>query len=213
MLRSSTELARYDVEATDGAIGNVRDFYFDDRTWHIRHMVIDLSGFLNNDLLISPQDIATLKFPEEVIVLDLDKAEVASRPEAGSAPPVSRQRQDSSGQPQASHDPHLRSANTMAAYRVATTDGELGHVHGLMIETTTWTIRYLIVDTGELLTAKMVLLAPQAISRIDWQRALVTVDVPSDTVRNCPQYDGNAELNREYEAFLHDYYGWPPYWN
>lgn len=214
MLRSSTELARYDVEAEDCVIGRVRDFYFDDRTWRVRHIVVDTDGLLkHHHVLIGPQDIAGLRFPEEVVILNLDKTAAMGGPDAATALPGSRQRQDAVGQPVGDQDPHLRSLSAISSYRVAATDGELGHVHGLMIETTTWTIRYLIVDTGGLLTAKLVLLAPQAVRQMDWRDAVIRIDVTSDTVNNCPQYDGDAELTREYEAFLHDYYGWPLYWN
>jgi len=36
--------------------------------------------------------------------------------------------------------------------------------------------------------------------------------VMSDAIRHSPAYDETAELSRDYEAFLHDYYGRPPYW-
>ena len=40
MLRSMLELKNYTIGATDGEIGHVSDFYFDDRSWVIRYLVI-----------------------------------------------------------------------------------------------------------------------------------------------------------------------------
>ena len=36
MLRSIKDLEGYAVGATDGTIGHVEDFYFDDRAWVVR---------------------------------------------------------------------------------------------------------------------------------------------------------------------------------
>ena len=34
------------LRATDGEIGHVRDFYFDDKTWTVRYLVADTGGWL-----------------------------------------------------------------------------------------------------------------------------------------------------------------------
>jgi uncharacterized protein YrrD len=41
-LRSSAEVTGYDIEASDGSIGHVQDFIFDDETWTIRYLVVDV---------------------------------------------------------------------------------------------------------------------------------------------------------------------------
>ena len=41
--------------ATDGAIGHVKDFYFDDEAWVIRYLVVDTGSWLSSrKVLISP---------------------------------------------------------------------------------------------------------------------------------------------------------------
>ena len=55
MLRSIRELKGYGIEAKDGRIGTVGDFYFDDREWAIRYLIVDLGGWLpGREVLISP---------------------------------------------------------------------------------------------------------------------------------------------------------------
>lgn len=144
-------------------------------------------------------------------MLDLSKRDVELSPGLQSSPPVSQQvgRGPSAVE---TADPHLRSSNEVGAYKVTASDGEMGQVHGLIVETSTWTIRYLIVDTGEWLMGKFVLLGPHVIHSIDWSNQTIQANVTSHAIRNCPVYDETAELTRDYEAFLHDYYGWPPYW-
>lgn len=190
----------------------VRDLLFDDQSWKIRFLVIETGGFLcHHKVLVDPRNVRDLKFPEEALVLGLSKHDVELSPELQSSPPVSQQ---AGQEPSACDavDPHLRSSNEVCAYEIAASDAEMGKIHGLVIETSTWTVRYLIVDTGEWLMGKLVLLGPHLIHSIDWSNHKMKVNVTSDAIRHCPAYDEKAELSRDYEAFLHDYYGWPPYW-
>lgn len=207
MLRTSSELVRYDIEATDGRIGSLQDLLFDDQTWKIRSIVVNTGGFLiHHEVLIDPTSVSAIKSPEETLVLSISKHEVESAPELETSPPVSRQ---VAGEP---HDAHLRSTNETCSYTVSAVDAEMGKVHGFVIETSTWTIRYLVVDTGEWLMGKLVLLGADAIDAIDWPGRTMRANVTADAIRHSPVYDERSELNRDYEAFLHDYYGWPHYW-
>src|SRR5256885_13988048 len=55
MLRSIEELHGYTIHATDGDIGTVHAFFFDDKTWAIRYLVVDTGAWLpDRRVLISP---------------------------------------------------------------------------------------------------------------------------------------------------------------
>lgn len=55
MLRSMNDLENYTIRATDGTIGHVTDFYFDDERWVIRYLVVDTGSWLaSRKVLISP---------------------------------------------------------------------------------------------------------------------------------------------------------------
>ena len=214
MLRCSTELIRYDVAAAEGKIGEVCDFYFDDRDWGVRFIVVDTDGlFGDNRILIRPQDVRELRFPEEAIVLDMARSKVeeasgpAMFPAAAEGATVS---DDSLALTEGGQV--LRGVAQLSSFEVTGEDAKIGCVHGLLIETTTWSIRYLIVDTGNWLPGKLILLSPHSVERIDWDDRTVAAGVTMEGVKNCPPYDIDSEISREYEAFLHDYYGWKKYW-
>ena len=214
MLRCSTELIRYDVEGTDGEIGKVRDFYFDDTTWVIRFIVIDTDGvFANNRILVQTQNVRDLKFPEESIILDLAQSSVEEGSGRALFPAAATQttKAVTSAGPKEGGQV-LRSVAQIGSFEVCSKDRKIGYVHGLLIETTTWSIRYLIVDTGHWLPGKLVLLSPLSVEKIDWDDRIVTTSVNEEGVKNCPPYDIDSEISREYEAFLHDHYGWKKYW-
>jgi len=55
MEHNINNLLLYTMDATDGLIGDVKEFYFDDETWHIRYLVIKTGGWLSGrEVLISP---------------------------------------------------------------------------------------------------------------------------------------------------------------
>jgi hypothetical protein len=213
MLRTSNELLRYDVQATDGKIGAIKDLLFDDRSWRIQSIVVDTGGFLSHhNVLIDPVRVRDLGFPDESLVLDETKSQVKASPGLETAPPVSQQLRAHDRPPGQQLGRHLRSSNEVCEYTMVAKDTKMGKVHGLFVETSTWTVRYLIVDTGEWLMGKLILLSPQAVEQIDWLSQSVKANVTSEFIRHSPAYDETAELSRDYEAFLHDYYGWPLYW-
>lgn len=56
MLHSMKQLYGYKLGALDGAVGHVKDFYFDDRTWTVRYAVADTGSWIRGRLvLLSPR--------------------------------------------------------------------------------------------------------------------------------------------------------------
>jgi hypothetical protein len=48
MLRRLDDLEGYPIEATNGAIGQVTDFLFDDEAWVVRYLVVQTGEWLSN---------------------------------------------------------------------------------------------------------------------------------------------------------------------
>lgn len=93
MLRSIKSLFNYSIEARDGDIGKVINFYFDDELWIIRYLVVDTGGWLSGKkVLISPEafygepDWVKREFP-----VNLTKEMVEHSPGVDSEKPVSRE--------------------------------------------------------------------------------------------------------------------------
>jgi len=63
-------------------------------------------------------------------------------------------------------DPHLRSCNAVMKYHIRATDGDIGHVSGLLVDDETWAIRYLIIDTSNWWLGHQMLIAPQWIEDV-----------------------------------------------
>lgn len=109
-------------------------------------------------------------------------------------------------------DPHLRSTHDMIGHHIQSTDADIGHVEDFIIDDTTWKIRYLIINTRNWWPGKKVLVSPQWIERISWETSDVFVNLPSETIKQSPEYTEEALLTRDYETGLHRHYDRPGYW-
>lgn len=92
MLRSEKQLEGFAIGATDGAIGKVRDFYFDDQAWAIRYVVVDTSPWLGGrEVLISPYAFGTPDWSSRIMPVKISKDKIRHSPGIDTAKPISRQ--------------------------------------------------------------------------------------------------------------------------
>ena len=110
------------------------------------------------------------------------------------------------------NDPHLRSCNAVIGYHIHATDGDIGHVQGYLIDTRSWAIRYLIVNTSNWWLGHSVLISPEWIDQISWEESRVTIDWTRQAVKNAPTFDPSLPLERGAERKLYGHYGYTSYY-
>lgn len=92
MLRSLKDLERYTVTATDGDVGTVANFLFDDQFWAVRYLVAETDGFFDGrSVLISPISFRQTDWQTRRLHLALTKEKVKNSPSIDTDKPVSRQ--------------------------------------------------------------------------------------------------------------------------
>jgi uncharacterized protein YrrD len=92
MLQSVKDLTGCELVSPDGALGTVREVYFDDRQWVVRHLVVDTGGWLSGkQVLISPHAVKTLDSPHRQLHVSLSRQQVEAAPGLETDRPVSRQ--------------------------------------------------------------------------------------------------------------------------
>ncbi|MBD3379802.1 MAG: PRC-barrel domain containing protein [Candidatus Omnitrophica bacterium] len=107
----------------------------------------------------------------------------------------------------------LRSAKEVTGYALEAEDGRIGHVTDLIVDDTSWRIRYMVVDTNDWLPGGKVLVGVDWADSIDWAESRVKVArLTREQVKACPEYDPSRPVNRDYEEKLHDHFGRPKYW-
>ncbi len=263
MLRSVKDLEGYAVDATDGTIGHVKDFHFDDRDWVVRYLVVDAGAWLSSrKVLVSPIAIGDPDWAERLLPVRLTKEQVRNSPDIDTDKPVSRQHEmqyagyygypyywggagywgggmypylmmpgySGSGSQQTiraeeqaayaraeeegrrNEDPHLRSCRAVMKYHVHASDGDIGHVDGMLVDDATWAIRYLIVNTSNWWQGHQVLVAPQWIEDVSWLDSKVSVKLTRQAIKDAPVYDPASAPDRAHEVGLHEHYGRAGYW-
>lgn len=95
MLVSVRHLDGFTVASSDGALGSVREVYFDDHLWVIRHLAVDTDGILfSKRVLISPHAITGADFGLRRLDAALTLEQVRNAPGLDTGQPLSRERED-----------------------------------------------------------------------------------------------------------------------
>jgi hypothetical protein len=251
MLLVPQALEGYDIVASDGRLGHVRDLLFDDRSWAFRWIVVNTGSWLSKRLvLIHPSATLDVDHERRTIRVNLSRLQVENSPDIAEDRPVSQQAQralfdyygwnsafgpvyfgmdamgseesrarsmreeqqtgdtDYLGKPA---DPHLRSAAAVSGYHIEANDGLVGHLENFLFDDQSWGIRYLIVDTLNWWPGRHVLLAPYAVTAIDWDARTIRVSVSRDLIKTSPPWDPADIIDQADEKRIHAHYGWPGY--
>jgi len=90
-LRSCKALFRYHIEATDGGMGEVKGLLVDEETWAIRYLIVETSNWwFGNQVLIAPQWIQEMSWPDATIAVNLTRQAVKNAPPYDSSVPLNR---------------------------------------------------------------------------------------------------------------------------
>ncbi|MGC2032599.1 MAG: hypothetical protein WA642_21455 [Steroidobacteraceae bacterium] len=224
-MRRMKDMEGYFISATDGIVGHVKDYYFDDEAWVIRYLVVQTGVWIwSRKVLISPMAINQPDWSKRIIPARITREQVRNSPDIDTDKPVSRQyeekylqyyryphywngigvwgagtypdpmqlglgsgwsaeqyreaqakRDQAETGRQPSEDPHLRSGNVVLRYGVHATDGDIGHVQGILIDEGSWSIHFLIVNTGSWWLGHEVIIAPESIENVSWADSKVFV--------------------------------------
>jgi hypothetical protein len=107
----------------------------------------------------------------------------------------------------------LRRLDDLEGHPIEATNGSIGQVTDFLFDDELWVVRYLVVQTGEWLSNRSVLISPISIGQPAWSYRTLRVPMTTDQIRNSPDVDTNKPVSRQYELEYFDYYGYRPhYW-
>ena len=94
MENSVKKISGFAIGATDGEIGKITEFYFDDETWTIRYAVVKTGGWLSGrKVLISPRVLQSADWENKVFPATLTRDQVEHSPDIDTEKTVSRQQE------------------------------------------------------------------------------------------------------------------------
>ena len=92
MLHNIKELYGNKLAASDGDIGHVEDFYFDDKTWAVRYLVANTGTWLSGrQVLLSPHAFNRWDRDNKSLRVNLTRKQIENSPSIDLHRPVSRQ--------------------------------------------------------------------------------------------------------------------------
>lgn len=86
-------------------------------------------------------------------------------------------------------DNHLRSADEVVGYKTHAVDGDIGEVLDFILDTHTWTIDFVALDTRRWLPGRKILLPVSWASGISWEARAFNVDVTREAIKTAPQME------------------------
>lgn len=226
MLRRINEIIDYSIMATDGEIGYCNDFLFEDRPWVIRYVVTKTGKwFFGRNVLLFMVALEKPDWRNQILNVNLTKQQIKKSPPLDEDAPVSRQYEKQSflyygwpaywekGTGESNRiESSLRSVKEVTEYSVCSGNEEIGNVVDFIIDEEIWTIRYLVAKIKKNHRSKKVLISMEWIASVNYLKQAVYLDLEARAIKNCPDYNPEKPITRNYESELYDHYGRPCYW-
>ena len=111
---------------------------------------------------------------------------------------VPRENEDPSDIDSDSEDPqenHLRSVREVLGYSAHTDDGDIGKVVDLLVGSTAWQIRRLILDLNTWLPGGLVEIQSEEILDVSWEEQHFVLPIEKSEIRSRSEYDRKLAVN------------------
>lgn len=106
----------------------------------------------------------------------------------------------------------LRNVDDLYGFSVNASDGLIGEVRDCFFDDQAWTIRFFVVETGQWLSGRKVLISPMSIHRCDGAARALSASLTREQVKASPDIDTSKPVSRQHEVEQFGYYGHPFYW-
>lgn len=106
----------------------------------------------------------------------------------------------------------LRNVSQLTGFAIRARDGQIGTLEHFYFDDESWAIRYLVVNTGDWLNSRLVLVSPIALRQAEWHSKRLDVALTKSQIENSPPIDTHQPVSRQHETAYLGYYGYPSYW-
>ncbi|MCB8942993.1 MAG: PRC-barrel domain-containing protein [Ardenticatenaceae bacterium] len=95
ILATMKELNGFELQAKDGKLGKIEELYFDEETWAVRYLVVNVGNWLLRDyVLLSPTSVEDVDREAEVVRVALTKDQIENSPDINTHKPISREKEE-----------------------------------------------------------------------------------------------------------------------
>jgi hypothetical protein len=200
MLRVTSELLGRQVDAYDGRLGTIEDFFLDERDWRLRGVVLRAGLPIRREhLLIEAAELRAAQWPANHLTTSLTRREARRHVAPFGVDDASLRAGRGAGPPGRS----LRRAST---YRLSARDGYAGRVRDFVVDDRTWSIAHIEAEIMLFIGSKPVLIPTHLVDEFDATARSIAVRLKRHTLGGVPRYQRLALQSRLYQMCLYDYY-------
>ena len=205
----ANSLHGFHVHAKDGPLGRIDDFYFNDESWKVDHVVVDLGSWLSDrKVLLSPDILGNADWRKKFLEAHTSKELIRTSPDADTVLPVALQAEreivrsiaEDPFLPEASlgmhqyipvrpegekptDDPHLRSTRILKDISIIDENRAFqGSVTDFLVDTDT----FIFMKTMD---SRVFLLNPESVISIDVENRKIMIRHPDDVQAEWQEYD------------------------
>jgi len=102
----------------------------------------------------------------------------------------------------------LQIVSNLRGYSIEAKDGSIGTASDFLFDDSSMKVRWLVVDTGNWLTGRKVLIHPSAIVCAEHWRRELTVGLTKSQVKESPDIGQDLPVSLQMQKDLYNYYGW-----
>lgn len=106
----------------------------------------------------------------------------------------------------------IHKAKEIEGFKVICLDGELGKVKDFFFDDKHWSIRYLIIETGNWLSGRHVLISPYALIEVNCDSKRIRINLTKMQIEASPSLKIDQTVSQQFEVKYYDYYSYPMYW-
>ncbi len=221
MLRGLKGLIGYALEAKDGRVGTVSDFYFEADNRHLPYVVADTGVLMpGRKVLVETDGLLAPVWKDEVFPIDCTKQDILDRPgleEADIAP--ENVRQDAAAMvhwapmdaPQAgvllpvtlpkrhrapeTGGDHLYRFRELLGYRIRAADTVFGRLDDLVFDDAEYALRLAVLDTGTWFGGRRVYVPTSRMAGIHSDVKEIHFPLPRDVILSAPTIEDDPEFD------------------
>jgi hypothetical protein len=221
VLRGLKGLIGYTLEAKDGRVGTVSDFYFEMKNWHVPYLVADTGVLMpGRKVLIETGGLLAPQWKAECFPLDCTKGEILERPgledveiapenvqpeaaamvhwapmdvpQAGMLLPVTLPKRHRAPQGDGAE---LYSFRELLGYRVRAADALFGRLDDLVFDDEEFALRLAVVDTGTWFGGRRVYIPSTRVAGIHADMKEIHIPLAREVITQAPTLEDDPEFD------------------
>lgn len=216
MLIKATTLINCKAQNLDGNISKIKDIYFDDRSWRISNLILDMSKWLNNHsrYLIGPNDIEGMDSTNSIIFTTMTLERMQTNSSSKLDLEISNKRKLQKKQPKtnsiAGDKPNysynlesrkiitnLQSTKELFGYHVTSPGEKTGWLKDLTADNESWMFKHLIISMKHFSKGQTIKVPTYSVRDINMLKKQINIDLSLDTIQSENEIEAASELSRD----------------